>query len=122
MPALRKFDTPAIQGTANLRGASPENMASSVATPLEKQFETISSVNVISSSSTQGRTQATLAFDQDRDIDKAAVDVKSALLRAARILPVEMTNPPSYRKVNPADSPIIFVTLTTPSMTLSDLN
>src|SRR5258706_8548563 len=122
MPALRKFDTPAIQGTANLRGASPENMASSVATPLEKQFETISDVNVISSSSTQGRTQVTLEFDQDRDIDKAAVDVQAALLRASRSLPVEMTSPPSYRKVNPADAPVLFVTLSSPSMSMAELN
>jgi hydrophobic/amphiphilic exporter-1 (mainly G- bacteria), HAE1 family len=120
--ALPKFDTPTIQVTAVLPGASPENMASSVATPLEKQFATISDVNVISSSSTQGRTQVTLEFDQDRDIDKASVDVQAALLRAARSLPVEMTTPPSYKKVNPADAPIIFVTLTSPSMALSELN
>jgi HAE1 family hydrophobic/amphiphilic exporter-1 len=120
--ALPKFETPTIQVTANLPGASPENMASSVATPLEKQFATISDVNVISSTSTQGRTQVTLEFDQDRDIDKAAVDVQAALLRASRSLPIEMTNPPSYRKVNPADAPILFVTLTSPSMALSELN
>ena len=120
--ALPKFETPTIQVTANLPGASPDNMASSVATPLEKQFATISDVNVISSSSTQGRTQVTLEFDQDRDIDKAAVDVQAALLRASRSLPVEMTTPPSYRKVNPADSPILFVTLSSPSMSLAELN
>ena len=112
--ALPKFETPTIQVTAVLPGASPENMASSVATPLEKQFATISDVNVISSSSTLGRTQVTLEFDQDRDIDKAAVDVQAALFRASRNLPVEMTTPPSYRKVNPADAPIMFVTLTSP--------
>ncbi len=120
--ALPQFDTPTISVNANLPGASPENMASSVATPLEKQFATISSVNVITSSSTLGNTQITLEFDQDRDIDKAAVDVQAALLRASRSLPVEMTNPPSYRKVNPADSPVLFVTLTSPSMPLSELN
>ena len=120
--ALPKFETPTIQVTAVLPGASPENMASSVATPLEKQFATISDVAVISSTSTLGRTQVTLEFDADRDIDKAAVDVQAALLRAQRSLPVEMTNPPSYRKVNPADSPIIFITLTSPSMALSELN
>ena len=120
--ALPQFDTPTIQVTAVLPGASPENMASSVATPLEKQFATISDVDVISSSSTQGQTQVTLEFAQDRDIDKAAVDVQAALFRASRNLPVEMTTPPSYRKVNPADAPIMFVTLTSPSMALSDLN
>ena len=116
--ALPQFDTPTISVSANLPGASPENMASSVATPLEKQFATISGVDVITSSSTLGNTQITLEFDQDRDIDKAAVDVQAALLRAQRSLPVEMTNPPSYRKVNPADSPILFVSLTSPSMAL----
>ncbi len=120
--ALPKFETPTISVSGSLPGASPENMASSVATPLEKQFATISDVNVISSSSMQSQTQVTLEFDQDRDIDKAAVDVQAALLRASRSLPPEMTSPPSYRKVNPADSPIIFVTLTSPSMALSDLN
>jgi len=120
--ALPQFDTPTIQVTGVLPGASPENMASSVATPLEKQFETISGVDVISSSSTQGQTQVTLEFNQDREIDKAAVDVQAALLRAQKNLPVEMTIQPSYRKVNPADAPIIFVTLTSPSMALSELN
>ena len=120
--ALPQFDTPTIQVTAVLPGASPENMASSVATPLEKQFATISDVDVISSSSTLGQTQVTLEFSQDRDIDKAAVDVQAALFRASRFLPVEMTTPPSYRKVNPADAPIMFVTLTSPSMALSELN
>jgi hydrophobic/amphiphilic exporter-1 (mainly G- bacteria), HAE1 family len=120
--ALPQFDTPTIQVTAVLSGASPENMAASVATPLEKQFATISDLDVISSSSTLGQTQVTLEFAQDRDIDKAAVDVQAALLRASRFLPVEMTTPPSYRKVNPADAPIMFVSLTSPSMALSDLN
>src|SRR5260221_999307 len=120
--ALTKFETPTIQVTAVLPGASPDNMASSVATQLEKQFATISDVNVISSSSTQGRTQVTLEFDQDRDIDKAAVDVQAALLRASRSLPVEMTTPPSYRKVNPADAPILFVTLSSPAISLAELN
>ncbi|HEX3059001.1 MAG TPA: efflux RND transporter permease subunit, partial [Usitatibacter sp.] len=120
--ALPQFDTPTIQVTAFLPGASPENMASSVATPLEKQFATISDLDVISSSSTLGQTQITLEFAQDRDIDKAAVDVQAALFRASRNLPVEMTTPPFYRKVNPADAPIMFVTITSPSMALSDLN
>ncbi|HUQ27676.1 MAG TPA: efflux RND transporter permease subunit, partial [Usitatibacter sp.] len=120
--ALPKFETPTIEVRATLPGASPDNMASSVATPLEKQFATIASVDVISSTSTQGNTRITLEFDQDRDIDKAAVDVQAALLRAARSLPAEMTTPPSYRKVNPADAPILFVTLTSPSMPLSELN
>ncbi len=120
--ALPQFDTPIIEVTAVLPGAGPETMASSVATPLEKQFSTISSLNVISSTSTQGLTDITLEFDQDRDIDKAAVDVQAALFRASRNLPTEMTTPPSYRKVNPGEFSIIFVTLTSPSMALSELD
>jgi len=120
--ALPQFDTPTIQVTANLPGASPENMAASVATPLEKQFSTIAGVAVITSTSTLGNTSITLEFVPDREIDKAAVDVQAALFRAQRALPDEMTNPPSYRKVNPADAPILFITLTSPSMPLSDLD
>ena len=120
--ALPQFETPTINVTAVLPGASPENMATSIATPLEKQFATIASLDVISSASTLGNTSITLEFDQDRDIDKASVDVQAALLRAQRLLPVEMTSLPAYRKVNPADSPVIFLTLTSPSMALSQLN
>jgi hydrophobic/amphiphilic exporter-1 (mainly G- bacteria), HAE1 family len=120
--ALPKFETPTISVSASLPGASPANMASAVATPLEKQFATIAGVDSISSTSTQGRTQVTLEFNEGRDIDDAAVDVQAALLRAQRQLPPELTNPPSYRKVNPADAPIIFVALTSPSMPLSELN
>ena len=80
--ALPRFETPTISVTANLPGASPENMAASVALPLEKQFATIAGVDSISSTSTQGRTQVTLEFQEDRDIDAAAVDVQAALLRA----------------------------------------
>jgi HAE1 family hydrophobic/amphiphilic exporter-1 len=120
--ALPKFDTPTISVTAVLPGASPENMAAAVATPLEKQFATIAGLDSISSTSTQGQTQVTLEFSDGRDIDAAAVDVQAALLRAARSLPPEMTTPPSYKKVNPADAPIIFIALTSPSMPLSELN
>ncbi|HSS29327.1 MAG TPA: efflux RND transporter permease subunit, partial [Usitatibacter sp.] len=120
--ALPMFDTPIVQVTAVLPGASPETMASSVATPLEKQFSTISSLDVISSTSIQGRTDITLEFSQDRNIDDAAVDVQAALFRASRNLPTEMTTPPSYRKVNPSEFSIIFVTLSSPSMSLSELD
>ena len=120
--ALPQYDTPTIQVTANLPGASPETMASAVATPLERQFSTIAAVNVMSSTSSLGASQITLEFDQDRNIDAASVDVQAALLRAQRSLPIEMTTLPSYRKVNPADSPIIFLTLISPSMALSELN
>ncbi|HEX5337139.1 MAG TPA: efflux RND transporter permease subunit [Gallionella sp.] len=120
--ALPSYDTPTISVSATLPGASPETMASSVATPLERQFSTISGLNVISSTSTLGNTSITLEFDQDRNIDSASIDVQAALLRAQRALPAEMTTPPSYQKVNPADAPVIFLTLTSPSMSLSDLN
>jgi HAE1 family hydrophobic/amphiphilic exporter-1 len=120
--ALPSYDAPTISVTAVLPGASAETMASSVATQLERQFSTISGLSVISSTSTLGNTSVTLEFDQDRDIDSASIDVQAALLRAQRALPVEMTTPPSYRKINPADAPIIFLALTSPSMSLSDLN
>lgn len=120
--ALPSYDAPTISVTAVLPGASAETMASSVATPLERQFSTISGLSVISSTSILGSTSVTLEFDQDRDIDSASIDVQAALLRAQRALPVEMTTPPSYRKINPADAPVIFLALTSPSMSLSDLN
>ena len=120
--ALPSYDTPTISVSASLPGASPETMASSVATPLERQFSTISGLDVISSTSTLGSTSITLEFDQARDIDSAAIDVQAALLRAQRSLPIEMTTPPSYRKINPAEASIIFLSLTSPSMPLSELN
>jgi HAE1 family hydrophobic/amphiphilic exporter-1 len=120
--ALPSYDTPTISVNASLPGASPETMASSVAMPLERQFSVISGLDVISSTSTLGNTSITLEFNQERKIDSAAIDVQAALLRAQRSLPIEMTSPPSYQKVNPADAPVIFLTLTSPSMPLSDLN
>ncbi|MDO8306222.1 efflux RND transporter permease subunit [Herminiimonas sp.] len=120
--ALPSYDTPVINVSATLPGASPEVMAASVATPLEKQFSTIAGLATISSSSTLGSTSITLEFDQNRDIDAAAVDVQAALLRAQRSLPIEMTSLPAYRKVNPADAAILILALTSPSMSLSELN
>ena len=120
--ALPSFNTPVIQVSASLPGASPENMASSVALPLEKEFSTIDGISVISSTNFLSTTSITLEFNNDRDIDKAAVDVQAALLRAQKRLPIEMTIPPSYRKVNPADAPVIFMALTSPSMELYELN
>ncbi|MDP4030212.1 MAG: efflux RND transporter permease subunit, partial [Gallionella sp.] len=120
--ALPSYDTPTISVSATLPGASPETMASSVATQLERQFSTISGLDVISSTSTLGRTSITLEFNQERDIDSAAIDVQAALLRAQRALPAEMTTPPSYRKINPAEASIIFLSLTSPAMPLSELN
>ena len=119
--ALPSYDTPVISVNANLPGASPETMATSVALPLEKQFATIPGLSIISSSNTIGNTSLTLEFDQNRNIDAAAVDVQAALLRAQRSLPVDMTSPPSYRKVNPADAPVLFIALTSPSLSLAEL-
>ncbi|WLI89438.1 efflux RND transporter permease subunit [Massilia sp. R2A-15] len=120
--ALPSYNTPVINVNANLAGASPETMASSVALPLEKQFSTIAGINLITSTSTQGNTSLTLEFDPKIDINTAAVDVQAALLGAQRQLPQEMTELPSYRKVNPADAPVLFMTMNSPSMSLSDLN
>lgn len=120
--ALPSYDRPVINVTASLPGASPDVMASSVATPLEKQFSTIAGIEVISSSSTLGSTSIVLEFAQDRNIDAAAVDVQAALLRAQRGLPVEMTSLPAYRKVNPADQSILLLSLTSPSLSLPELN
>jgi len=120
--ALPSFNSPVIQVTATLPGASPETMAASVATQLEKQFATIPGVTVISSSNTLGNSSITIEFNSDRNIDDAAVDVQAALFRAQRSLPIEMTVPPSYRKVNPADAPVILLAINSPSMSLGELN
>ncbi|MES2296305.1 MAG: efflux RND transporter permease subunit [Pseudomonadota bacterium] len=120
--ALPSFNTPVINVSANLAGASPETMASSVALPLEKQFSNIAGLAVITSTSVQGETNLTLEFDAAIDVNAAAVDVQAALLRAQRSLPVEMTELPSYRKVNPADAPVLFMAMTSPSLNLSELN
>lgn len=119
--ALPSYNTPVISVGAGLPGASPETMATSVALPLEKQFSTIPGLATISSSSTLGSTSLTLEFDPSRNVDDAAVDVQAALLRAQRALPIEMTSLPSYRKVNPADSAVLVLALTSPSLSLSEL-
>ena len=120
--ALPSFNSPVIQVSATLSGASPENMAASVALPLEKEFSTIDGISVISSTNFLSTTSITLEFNNDRDIDKAAVDVQAALLRAQRRLPIEMTTPPSYRKVNPADAPVLLMALSSPSMDLFEVS
>ena len=120
--ALPSYNTPVINVQAFLPGASPETMASSVALPLEKQFSTIAGIVTISSVNTLGNSSLTLEFDSGRNIDAAAVDVQAALFRSLRALPAEMTTPPSYRKVNPADAPVLLVALTSPSINLSELN
>ncbi|MBS0341788.1 MAG: efflux RND transporter permease subunit [Proteobacteria bacterium] len=120
--ALPSYNTPVINVSAQLPGASPDTMASSVALPLEKQFSTIPGLSTISSVNTQGATSITLEFVSSRDIDAAAVDVQAALLRAQRQLPAELTQLPSYRKVNPADAPVLLIAMTSESMTPAQLN
>ncbi|APW43367.1 efflux RND transporter permease subunit [Rhodoferax saidenbachensis] len=119
--ALPSYDTPIINVSASLPGANPETMASSVALPLEKQFQTVPGLKTISSTSTLGSTSLTLEFEEGRSIDAVAVDVQAALLRVQRSLPQDMTSPPSYRKVNPADAPVLLISLRSPSLAPSDL-
>jgi len=119
---LPNVDFPTIQVTASLPGASPETMASAVATPLEKQFSSIPSLDSMTSDSGLGQTQITLQFSLDRDIDAAALDVQSAISAALKQLPPTMTTPPTFRKVNPADAPIFYVSLTSKTLTLAKVD
>ena len=119
---LPNVDFPTISVTASLPGASPETMAAAVATPLEGQFSTIAGLESLSSTSGQGTTSITLQFSLDRNIDAAAQDVQSAIATAQRKLPPNMPTPPSFRKVNPADSPIFFIALTSPTLPLPVVN
>ncbi|HAK94186.1 MAG TPA: acriflavine resistance protein B [Planctomycetes bacterium] len=119
---LPTVDFPTISVSASLPGANPETMASSVAQPLEKEFSTIAGVDNMTSTSVLGSASITLQFALERDIDAAAQDVQAAIARAGRHLPRDMPSPPSYRKVNPADSPILFVALTSPTLPLYELN
>jgi hydrophobic/amphiphilic exporter-1 (mainly G- bacteria), HAE1 family len=119
---LPSVDFPTIQVSAQLPGASPETMASSVATPLEKQFSTIAGLDNMSSTSSQGATSITLQFNLSRDLDGAALDVQSAISAAGRQLPPNMPAPPTYGKVNPADQPVMYLTLTSKILPLSQLD
>ena len=119
---LPNVDFPTIQVTANLPGASPETMAAAVATPLEGQFSTIAGLDSLSSTSALGSTSITLQFSLDRNIDAAAQDVQSAIAAAQRKLPPNMPTPPSFRKVNPADSPIFYIALSSSTLPLSLVN
>ena len=119
---LPSVDYPTIQVGASLPGASPDTMASSVATPLEKQFSTIAGVDSMTSVSAQGGTQITIQFTLGRDIDAAAQDVQAAIAKAARQLPPDMPAPPSYSKVNPAEQPILFLSIQSPTLPLSTVN
>jgi hydrophobic/amphiphilic exporter-1 (mainly G- bacteria), HAE1 family len=113
---LPNVDFPTIQVTASLPGASPDTMASAVATPLEKQFSTIAGIDSMTSTSAQGVTQITIQFALDRNIDAAGQDVQAAIAAAAPQLPPGMPTPPSYKKVNPADQPILYMALSSPTL------
>src|SRR5262244_31592 len=119
---LPNVDIPTILVSASLPGATPETMASAVAQPLERQFSTIAGLDSMTSSSTQGSTQITLQFNLSRNLDAAAQDVQSMIAKAARDLPQNMPTPPSYQKVNPADQPILYLSLSSPTLRLSDVD
>ena len=120
--ALPAVDFPTIQITATLPGASPETMAASVASPIERQLSTISGISSMTSSSSLGSTQITIQFDLGRNIDGASLDVQTALAVAQRRLPVEMTTPPFFRKVNPGDFPVLYVSMRSDTLLLSAVN
>ena len=119
---LPNVDFPTIQVTAQLPGASPDTMASAVATPLEKQFSTIPSLDSMTSTSGIGQTQITLQFTLERNIDAAALDVQSAISAALKQLPPTMTTPPTFRKSNPADAPIYFIGMESDTLPLSKVD
>jgi HAE1 family hydrophobic/amphiphilic exporter-1 len=119
---LPNMDFPTILVTASVPGASPETMASSVATPLERQFSTIAGLDSMTSTNALGNTQITLQFDLSRNIDAAAQDVQAAISRAAKQLPPEMPSPPSYQKVNPADQPVLYLSLSSTTLPLSTVD
>jgi len=119
---LPNVDFPTILVSASLPGASPETMASAVATPLERQFSTIAGIDSMTSSNAQGITQITIQFNLNRDIDAAAQDIQAMIAKATPQLPPNMPTPPSYRKVNPADQPILYLALSSPTLPLSTVN
>ena len=119
---LPNVDFPTIQVNATLPGASPDTMASSVATPLEKQFSTIAGIDSMTSTNSLGQTSITIQFNLSRSLDGAALDVQSAITQAAGQLPPDMPTPPSFRKVNPADQPILYLALSSPTLKLSQVD
>ena len=119
---LPNIDFPTLQVNVSLPGASPETMASAVAAPLEQQFSTIAGLSSITSSNGRGSTAITLQFDLERDVDAAAQDVQTAITQASRQLPPTLPNPPTLRKVNPADQPILLLSLNSPVLPLSTVN
>ncbi len=120
--ALPRTEFPVVNVSAQLPGGSPQTMATAIATPLIKQFATIAGIDTITSSSTEGNTAITIQFVLDRNIDAAAADVQAAITRTLKVLPIEMTTPPSFRKVNPADAPILMLALKSDTTPLSALD
>ncbi|HEX8430619.1 MAG TPA: efflux RND transporter permease subunit, partial [Longimicrobium sp.] len=118
---LPTVDYPTVSVNASLPGASPQTMAAAVATPLEKRFSTIAGIDNMTSTSSLGSTSITIQFSLDRDVDAAAQDVQAAIAQTQRSLPQDV-QPPSYRKANPADAPILFFALTSPTVSLQELN
>src|SRR5215475_2434637 len=119
---LPNVDLPTLLVTAQLPGASPDTMAAAVATPLENQFSMIAGLSSMTSSNSLGNTQITLEFDLNRKLDGAAVDVQAAITQATRMLPQGMPTPPTFTKVNPADQPILYLVITSPTMPLWTLH
>jgi HAE1 family hydrophobic/amphiphilic exporter-1 len=119
---LPNVDFPTIEVSANLSGAGPETMASAVATPLEREFSTIAGLDTVTSVSALGRTRITLQFSMERDIDAAAQDVQTAIARVQRLLPEDMTTPPSFRKVDPSSQPIYLLAVSSEVLPLSKVN
>jgi HAE1 family hydrophobic/amphiphilic exporter-1 len=119
---LPQVDFPTLQVSASLPGASPETMASNVAQPLERQFAQISGLAQMTSTSGIGSTQITLQFDLDRQIDAAALDVQAAMTAATGQLPANLPSPPTYRKINPADSPIMLIAVQSKTLALTQVN
>jgi hydrophobic/amphiphilic exporter-1 (mainly G- bacteria), HAE1 family len=119
---LPNVDFPTISISASLPGASPETMASAVATPLEGRLSTIAGISSMSSTSALGSTSITLSFELDRNIDAAAQDVQSAISSALRQLPKEMTTPPTFRKVNPADAAILYLAMSSSTLPLTQVD
>ncbi len=119
--ALPSVDYPTIQVTASVPGANPDTMASSVATPLERQFSTIAGIESMSSTNTQGSTSITVQFDLSRNIDSAAQDIQANIAAAGGLLPPSMPRPPSYSKVNPAEQPIYYLAVTSQTLPMSKI-
>src|SRR5258708_6057888 len=118
---LPAVDYPVISVSADYPGASPETMANNIATPLERQFMQIPGLDLVTSNSTQGHTSLTLQFTLEKSIDAAATDVQTAITQATGQLPLDMPSPPSYTKTNPNDQPVLYIALTSDSVTQGQL-